>query len=461
MVKGLGLVLSIILARLLEPEIFGQLALLMVFVDISHKLIEGGLATALVQSKEADDRDFSTVFYITMMLSLLFVAVLQLAAPYIARFYKSAELVAPLRFYSFSLLLSSFNSIQFARFQREMRFKEMMYSNLWATVISGALGIFLAFMNFGLWALVIYYFAQMAVSSLAMFYYMRWFPHSRFSMDSAKRLYGFGIKLMMASVITVIYNNVRTLIIGKKFSVADLAYYERGQRLSTTISWNLDSAVQAVMLPVLAKVQDNMTQFGKIFLRTKKLGSFVIFPAMFGMMAAAEPMVRVLLTDKWLPCVVFVQMLCLAEAQVPITTSNLLALKALGRSDIFAKLELIRRGLMITVLIISVFAFDSVEAIAMGYLLSAWMDVVITAIPLVKLTGLSVFNQLKDLWKCSLSAVLMAAAVYSLNALSIAAGLKLCLQIITGVLVYFTLCLILKEDSLKYLIDIIKSKKRR
>lgn len=458
-VKGLGLVISIILARMLAPEAFGQVALMTVFTNLSLTIIESGLNTALVQSKEVDDRDYSTVFYITFAMSCFMIAVLWFSAPLIAKFYDSPGIISPLRFYSFSMILSAFNSIQVARLQREMRFKEMMFCNMSATIGSGALGIALAYMGFGLWALVIYFFAQVAVSSIAMIFVLRWIPHSPFSMDSARRLYGFGIKMLAAGIITTLYNDLRPLIIGKKFSTTSLGYYERGQRFSSTISLNLESAVQSVMFPVLSRAQDDKIQFSAILSRTKQLGAFIIFPAMLGMAAAAESMVRVLLTEEWLPCVIFVQILCLAEAQVPITVSNLLAVKSLGRSDIYAKQEVLRRVLMVIVLAISVFCFNSVEAIAIGFFISAWIDSLVTTLPLVKLLDTSIIKQYAGLGKTMLASVLMAAAVLALNVLAIPVLLKLLLQICCGVVVYVLMCLILKVESMQYILRLIKKRR--
>ncbi len=458
-VKGLGLVISILLARLLAPEAFGQVALLTVFTNLSLTLIEGGLNTALVQAKEVDDRDYSTVFYITLLLSAVMITVLWLCAPLISRFYESPDIIAPLRFYSFSMLLSAFNSIQVARMQREMRFKEMMYCNMSATIVSGILGIVMAYIGFGLWALVIYFFAQVAMSSIAMLFTLRWLPRSPFSMDSAKKLYGFGIKMLAASVITTLYNDIRPLIIGKKFSTASLAYYERGQRFSSTISLNLDAAVQSVMFPVLSRSQDDKSQFAAILSRTKNLGAFIIFPTMLGMAAVAEPMVRVLLTEEWLPCIIFVQLLCIGEAQVPITTANLLAVKSLGRSDIYAKQEVIRRILMIIVLAVSVLCFDSVEAIAVGFVISAWIDAMVTTIPVIRLLDSSFLQQIRGLGKTMLCALIMAAAVSALNALMLPALIKLVIQILCGVVVYAVLCMVLKVDSMQYVLKMLKTRK--
>lgn len=458
-VKGIGLVISILLARMLAPSAFGEIAILIVCADLSLTLVDGGLNTALVQSRNVSESDYSTVFYITLALSCVMIVLLQLFAPLIARFYKSPEIVAPLRFYAFSLLFSSFNSIQVARMQREMRFKEMMYCNLAATVLSGMLGVILAYKGAGLWALVIYYFAQVVVTCLSLSFVLRWFPGSRFSKDSAKRLYGFGFKMLAASLITTLYNDIRPLIIGKKFSTADLGYYDRGQRFSSTISLNLDVAVQSVMFPVLSQVQDDKAQFLSMLRRTKQLGAFVIFPAMLGMAAVAQPMVRLLLTDSWLPCVIFVEILCLAEAQVPLTSSNLVAVKSLGRSDIYAKQEILRRVLMLTVLLISVLAFDSVVAIAVGFLISAWLDCFVTSLSVNALLGYGFFDQLRDVWKSALTSVLMAAVVFALGLLPMPLFIGLLLQITGGCLVYIIFNLLLRNESLLYVSGLLKNRK--
>ena len=459
-VKCIGLVISIILARLLAPEVFGQLALLTVFTDLSLTLIDGGLNSALVQSKETYERDYSTVFIITLALSVLMIAVLYFAAPVIASFYKSTALIKPLRFYSLSLLFSAFNSIQVARMQRAMRFREMMYCSLAATITAGTLGILLAYMGAGLWALVGYYFTHIAVNCFAMLFANRWVPHGRFSKDSAKRLYGFGIKMLASSMITTIYNDIRPLIIGKKFSTADLGYYERGQRFSTTVSLNLDTAVQSVMFPVMAQAQDDKKQVRAMLRRAQTMGEFIIFPAMVGMAAVAEPMVRLLLTEKWMPCVIFVQILCVAEMQVPLTSSNLVVVKALGRSDILMKQEILRRTLMIIVLLVTVFAFHSVVAIACGFLFSAWLDAFVTSMPVKKLLGYGFADQAKDMWRSALAAVIMGAVVAALNLLNVPDAAKLIIQIITGAAVYVSACAALKVESFMYILNILKKRKR-
>ncbi len=457
-VKGIGFVISIVLARLLAPEVFGQVALLTVFTDLSLTLIDSGLSTALVQTREADERDYSTVFLITLGLSCVMIALLQLMAPAIARYFRSGELLRPLRFFSFSLLLSAFNSIQVARMQREMRFREMMFCNLTATVLAGGLGIWLAFRGAGLWALVGYFFAQIAVSSAAMLSVLRWFPRERFSADSARRLYGFGLKMLAASIVTTVYNNLRPLIIGRRFSTAELGYFNRGQTFASTVSLNLDAAIQSVMFPVLSRSQDEPDALLALLRRTKKLGCFVIFPVMFGMAAAAEPIVRAVLTEKWLPAVPFLILMSVGEAQVPLTSSNLVALKALGRSDLYARQEVLRRVLMLLVLGVSVLGFRTVSAIAAGFVFSAWLDALVTSLPLKKLLGYGALDQLRDVWKSLASALLMAGAVRALGCLPLPLPVKLSGQILLGAVVYYVVNRLWKNESLLYALSLIKGR---
>ena len=455
-VKGVGMVISILLARLIAPEVFGQIVILTICANLSLTLIEGGLNTALVQSREVDDRDYSTVFYITLVLSCAAIAAMQFLAPPIARYYKSPEMVLPLRVYAFSLLFSSFNSIQVAQLQRDMRFREMMFCSLSATLAAGALGILLARQGAGVWALTAYYFFQVLFSCAAMFVVLRWLPRSRFSVDSAKRLYGFGIRMLAASLITNIYNDIRPLIIGRRFSTADLGYYNRGQTFASTVSLNLDQAVQSVMFPAMARSQDKPAQAAAMFRRAKAMGAFLIFPVMLGMAAVAEPMVRLLLTAKWLPAVPFVVLLSLGEAQVPLTSTNLILVKAMGRSDLYARQEVLRRVLMLIVLAVSVLGFRSVKAIAAGFLFSAWLDAFVTLMPVRKLIGYGARDQLRDIWKSGVSALVMAAAVYPLGLLALPLVVKLALQVLLGAAVYVLANLLLKNENLTYLLKTLR-----
>ena len=457
-VKLVGLVIGIILARLLTPEINGQVALLEVFVNFSLLLIEDGVNNALIQTRTADERDYFTVFVITLGLAGAALCLLEAAAPLIAAYYRSPELTAPLRFYAISLLFGAFNSIQVARLQREMRFRELMYCNLAASLLAGTLGIWMAYHGAGLWSLVAYHFAQIVTACLAAFLVLRWLPRGGFSRESAKRLGGFGVKMLAASAAQNVYLSLRPLIIGRRFSAADLGYFDKGRTFSYTISVNLDAAIRSVMFPVMSRSQDDEERFRLIMRRTGALGSFVVFPVMVGLAAAAEPLIRLLLTDKWIAAAPILMILSFGEAQIPLTSANLIALKSIGRSDLYARQELLRRTLMLIVLVISVVCFHSVEAIAVGYTVSAWLDVWVTSLPIKKLLGCGVLDQLRDVWRSGLAALVMGGAVYALSALSLPLLSLLVLQVLVGAAVYIGLSFALKNESLLYVLSLIKRK---
>ena len=455
-VKGLGFIISILLARLLSPDAFGQIAIVTVFVNLSQSIIEGGLGTALVQSREVDDRDYSTVFYICMAMAAVMTGIIYLAAPLVAGYYSSPEILSPLRVYAFSGFFSSYGSILTAKIQREMRFRQMMVCSLAATIISGSLAVAIAFAGAGIWTLVVYYFSHTVISCFAMMIAVRWAPKLSFSLKRAKELYSFGWKMLAATIMRSIYSDIRSLIIGKRFSTADLGYYDRGQQFPMVITLALEEAMQSVMFPVLAKSQDDRGQMRDIMQKTLSLGSLMVFPAMIGLAAVAEPLVKLLLTDKWLPCVPFMQIICIAQVPFIVSTSNLVPIKAMGRSDIYMKLEFFRRAAMLIVLIVTVVFFHSVRAIAYGYALSAWLDVFIVSIPNRRFFGYGVWGQIKDTWKIFAASVIMGAAVLAINYIPISVIFKLLIQIFCGVAVYMAMCRILKVDIFMYALDMLK-----
>lgn len=455
-VKGLGFVISILLARMLSPEVFGQIALITVVINLSQSIIEGGLGTALVQNRDVDDRDYSTVFYICMAMSVVIAALVFAGAPLLAGYYKSPEMLLPLRVYIFSVFFSSYASILMARMQREMRFKQILYCSLTATCVSGALAVALAFTGAGIWTLVVYYFSHTVVNCIAMFAAVRWRPRLSFSVARAKVLYGFGWKMLASSLLCSLYYDLRSLIIGKRFSTEALGYYDRGNQIPFVISSALDSSVQSVMFPVLAKSQDDKGVLRGILHRSLTLSALIVIPAMVGLSAVADTFIRLLLTDKWLPSVVFMEVLCIGHAASAITAPNLVAIKAMGRSDIYMKLEFVRRVLMLAVLAITVFAFDFVVAMAYSFALSAWIDAIVCAIPSGRLLGYGVVKQFKDMWKNILAAVLMGIAVWAVGLAAIPLFLKLVVQILTGIVVYILLCRLLKVEGFMYALNMIK-----
>lgn len=459
-VKGAGLIIGIVLARLLLPEEFGQVAIITIFINLANSIIQTGFNSALVQQKEVDEKDYSTVFYITTALSAAIVAILYVTAPYIAIYYESPSLVWPIRAYSFSLFFGAFNSIQVAKMQREMRFKPMMYTSFIATILSGVLGVALAYMNFGIWALVVYGCSNIVFSCITMLFTANWFPKLVFSLKRAQILFSFGWKMLVSGILCSVYNDIRSLIIGKRYSMDDLAYYNRGQQYPEVISTTIDSAIQSVMFPAMAKSQNDTAQMRAMIKRSISLGAFVITPVMIGLAAVAHSLMILLLTEKWLPSVIFMQLICIAGITYTFMSSSLIAIKALGRSDIYMKLEIVRRIVMLVILLIAIFVFDSVLAIAISYVVSSFLDMFIAAVPLKKLLDYDGFKQVRDNWKTLVASFAMGAAVYFIGFLPIHKIALLFIQIIAGVLIYLLLCVLLRIESFYYVFNLLKKIKR-
>lgn len=455
-VKGIGLVIGIILARLLSPEYFGLLAILMVFINLSQVIVQSGLNMALVQNKTADDRDCSTVFYLCAAIAILMIGILYISAPYISRYYNTTELVAPLRVMSVSLIFGAFNSVQTARLQRNLQFKQTMVCGLITTVMSGAIGILLAYLGFGLWALVLYTLASSIISCISMAFIIKWFPKLQFSVSRAKEFFSYGWKILVAALFCSLYADLRSLIIGKKFNTTDLGFYSRGQQFPGTLSNTLDGAVQSVMFPVLSKECDNRDGFLSTLRKTVSLGSFIVMPVMFCLAAAAEPFISFLLTDKWLPCVIFMQVICIGEAPLSLTSSCLVSIKASGRSDVFMRLEIIRRICMLAVLLVSVFCFDSVFAIAVGYTISAWFDIIVISFPMRKLMDYGLQKQLSDVWKSLVASLITAVCVGLFALIELAPGFILIIQCIIGTLLYWGLSKLMKNPVVELAGTIVK-----
>ena len=322
-----------------------------------------------------------------------------------------------------------------------------MICSLVSTVISGIVGIAAAYCDLGLWALVLYNIVYNVLVCITAAFAEKWLPKFEFSLRRAKLLFSYGWKMFVSAALCSLYADIRSLVIGKKYSNNDLAYYNRGQQFPQVISHTLDSAIQSVMFPTMAAIQDEKKKLADMLRRAETMGAYIILPVMFGLAAVSEPVVRLLLTEKWLPCVPYMQWLCIGNAAVPIISSNLIAIKASGRSDIYMRLEMIRRVVMLAILMVSILAFRSVKAIAVGFGISNWVDAVISMVPAKKLLNYGIGKQFGDLWKTILAAVGMFLAVNAMNFLQWSVFMLLLLQILTGIVLYIALGFVLRIYS--------------
>lgn len=336
-------IVSIVLARILSPEDYGQIALITVFTTIMQVFVDSGLGLALIQKKDADDLDFSSVFFFNFAVCLVLYAVMFVAAPFIASFYKDTTLTPIIRVISLTIVISGVKGIQQSYVSRNMLFKRFFFSTLGGTIFSAFLGIGLAYAGFGVWAIVAQQLSNTTIDTLILWLTVKWRPKKMFSWKRLKSLLSFGWKMLVSSLLDTVYNNIRSLIIGRMYSSSDLAYYNQGKQFPHTIVDNIDSSIDSVLLPSMSSAQDDSVRVKVMARRSIKISTYIMAPMMMGLAFCAVPIVKLVLTDKWLPCVPFLRIFCITYMFYPIHTANLNAIKAMGRSDYFLKLEIAKK----------------------------------------------------------------------------------------------------------------------
>ena len=452
--QGVQFVVSIILARLLDPTVYGTIALVTVFTTIMQVFIDSGLGTALIQKKDADDTDFSTVFYFNMAMCIVLYGVMFLIAPLIANFYEIPELSPIVRVLSLTLIISGVRGIQQSYVSRTMQFKRFFFSTLGATLISAAVGIYMAYKGYGVWALVGQTIANNLVSTAILWITVKWRPKLVFSFSRLKGLFSYGWKLLVSALIDTGYREVRSLIIGKKYSSESLAFYNKAQQFPKLIVDNINTAIDSVLLPVMSSEQDDRERVKMMTRRAIKTSTYIMAPLMIGLAAVGEPLIELLLTEKWLPCVPFLRIFCLTHMIYPIHTANLNAIKAMGRSDKFLKLEIIKKVIGVIVLLATMWI--SVEAMAYSLLFTTVLSSFINASPNKQLLNYSYFEQIKDIAPALLLAMVMGLAVYMVGFIGLPSILTLLIQIPLGAVIYVAGSAILKLEIFNYLLDIAK-----
>lgn len=446
--------LSIILARLVTPEDYGVIALILVFTQISNVFISSGFGTALIQKKDSDELDFSSVFYLSLFVAFVCYFILFFLAPTIAKFYNNELLIGYIRVVAISLFFSAINGVQGTYVSKKMQFKRFFFSSMGAVLGSGIIGVILAYNGFGVWALVMQHVFSGFFSFVILWFTVKWRPKLIFSFARVKTLFSFGWKLLCSGLLDTVFKNIYSLIVGRIYKSQVLGYFNRGQQFPQVIASNLNGSIQSVMLPTLSANNDNPSEVKKITRRSISTSAFVLMPCMFGLAAVAEPLVKVLLTDKWLPCVPFLQLACISYALYPIHTANLTGINALGRSDIFLKLEIIKK--CVTVLNILITLPFGIYAMAIGQVVSGFISTFINAYPNKKLMEYSYFEQWKDLIPSFVLSIVMAGIVWVMNFISIAPLLLLIIQIIVGIIVYVVLAKLFKLEVYNYFVNTLK-----
>lgn len=457
--QGVSLIVTIILARLLDPAVYGIVSLITIFTSILEVFVEGGFGAALVQKKNADNLDFSSVFFFNIVLCCFLYLIMFILAPLIARFYNNTSLVPLIRVLSLILIISGVKNIQQAYVSKHMMFKKFFFATLGGTILAAIIGITLAYKGYGAWALVIQSLVNQFVDTLILWVSVKWRPEFKFSWSRFKKLYSFSWKILLTNLITNIYEKLRQLSIGKLYSISDLAYYNQGQQLPYAIVNNINTSIDSVLFPSISNVQENANSVKSMMRRAIKTSTYIMAPMMIGMAFIAEPLVKLLLSEKWLPCVFYIRVACLIQLFAPINTSNLSAIKAMGHSSIILKLEVIKRVFGIFVLLCTIWFGPKV--IMLGLLGCSFFDQLCNSWPNMKLLSYSYIDQIKDIFPSIALSLAMGIIVYPVSLISLPTIWIVVLQVLLGCIIYLLGSLIFKVDSFSYVLDLIRTYFRR
>lgn len=447
-------VVSIVLARILEPELYGTIALVTVITSILQVFVDSGMANALIQKKDTDDLDYSSVFYFNVAFCLVLYIGLFFAAPLISRIYGSPDLVPVIRVLGLTIVVSGVKNVQQAYVAKTMQFRRFFFSTLGGTLFSAVIGITMAYRGFGIWALVAQQLLNVTVNTAILWLTVGWKPKLMFSLRRLGGLVSYGWKLLASALLDTVYLKLYQVVVGLKYTSSDLAYYNKADQLPLLVVENINSSIDSVLLPVLSAEQDSKEAVRDMTRRAIKTSTYIMMPMMAGLAVCAEPLVRLLLTDKWLSCVPYMQVFCIVYAFYPLHTANLNAIKAMGRSDVFLKLEIIKKIVSTILLVVSMNI--SVYAIALSQLVSCVTSQLINSWPNRKLLDYSYLHQLRDMAPAILLSLVMALCVRPVVALGLNDWLTLLIQIPAGVLIYFALSAIFHVDSFRFMLDVAK-----
>lgn len=449
---------SVILARILSPTDYGAIALVTIFITIANVFVVSGFGSALIQKTNADNIDFSSVFFVNIFFSIIVYILLFISAPYVASFYHMDILCSVLRVLGLRIPIAAINSVQQAYVSKNMMFKKFFLSTLFGTTISGVVGCIMAYSGCGIWSLVAQYLVNTSVDTVVLWFTVKWRPDFVFSLSRVKDLFSYGWKLLLSGLLDTGYNQLRSLVIGKKYTASDLAYYNRGQQYPQLIVSNINSSISSVLFPAIAANQNNLSKVKSMTRRAIKTSSYIMWPLMIGLGVIAYPLVLWMLTDKWLPCVPYLQIACFTYGFWPIHTANLEALKAIGRSDIFLKLEILKKGIGLLLLVATM--NYGVMAIALSLIVSTIISSFINASPNKKLLGYSYADQIKDMAPAFLLSCLMGAVIYPLSFFINNSLILIASQVLVGALFYILLSRVFRLESFMYMIGIISKRKR-
>ncbi len=455
------LIVSIVLARILTPHDFGVIAIVNIFTAIANAFVINSFGTALIQKKDADALDFSSVLYFNIFFCIVIYVALYFCAPLVSDFYDNeySELVPVLRVLCLSIILMGVLAVQNSYISRKMLFKKFFISTSSATFLSGLVGIMLALTGFGVWALVWQYILTNLLKVLVLANIIRKPPLLQFSFARLRGMLGFGSKTLVTSMLITCYLEFRATVIGKLYSAADLAFYDRAKQFPSLAVTNVNNSIESVLFPHMSRLQDDIAAVKATCKRSIRFSSYIMMPLLMGLLATAEPLVRLVLTDKWLPTVPLLQWFCLVFLFQPIHTANMQALKAIGKSGVQMKLEFIKKGIELACLLVVM--WYGVEAIVVNMAVLTTLFTGLNAWPNRKYLNYTFGEQVRDIFPSLAMSSLMCGAIWLLTLFNMPAFLTLIMQVVSGPILYLGMSKVTHNEQLQYIIEKFRGRKTR
>lgn len=458
--QAVSIIVSIILARLIAPDQYGIISAATIFTSVSTAFVTGGFGNALIQKKDADDIDFSSMFIFNMAFSVVLYSIIYVLSPYIVKIlnntYDYTVLIKVLRVLGIGIVFASFNSFYRSFLMKKLLFKKIFIITLIGTVVSAFIGLFLAYLGAGLWALVAQNLAQYFINAILFVILSNYKIKFKFSILRLKPLVSYGGKLMLSSLLTTVYSDINSLAIGNKYNSEDLAYYNKGLSFPKLLVANIMSAINSALFPVMVGLKKE-EEFKNCVKKFNKISTFIITPLMFGLAAVANPFISALLTDKWLPCAIYLQISCIDYALQPIGIANLQYWKASGKATLYLIADIIKKIIGVVSLIFALTLNSGVIGIIVSQLFATIIGVVINLLPSKKFINYSIFEQIKDVIPQFVLSLIMFSIVYFLGyLLPFSPIVVLLLQILIGVVIYVGFAQLIGMEEMQTIKQILK-----
>ena len=455
--QGIHLLVGIILARLLLPRQFGLIGMITILIAISQSFVDSGFGKALIRKKTCTQTDYSTVFYFNLAVSLFFYLLLFFGAPAVSSFYNEPQLKSIIQILGIGIIINSFSIVQRTQLIKLIEFKLQTKISILVAIGSGIVSIIMAFSGFGVWSLITGMLVTYTLRTLLLWFWNKWKPSPIFSVSSFKEMFSFGSKLLIISLIDTIYRNVYLLIIGKYFSATELGYYTRADQFKKLPSQNIYKTIQRVSYPVLSTIQDDIPKLKAVYQRLIRSTMFITFILMMGLAAVAKPMILTLIGEKWLPSVIYLQLLCFGGMLYPLHAINLNMLQVLGRTDLFLRLEIVKKILSVPVIIIGVSL--GIKAMIIGMIFLSYFSYFINSYYSGKHIGYTSFQQIKDIFPSFLFAAITSAIVFiEGQLLNTHFSITFIIQLMTGSSIVFILAETIKFNDYMFIRNIVLEK---